>query len=170
MKHGNIHIGLQSLLIFCKFINKKQKKKKENLKIFQFFFAWFTILLYLCNINCLNVKEWKTRVWMKEKSFLFGILKKYPYHVTGLLNGFVGWHIDIFLSLRVFGLLSSLWFPQIFGWYVLRPYSGVCRTRKPSLRPLLIPLAITGYRCLVSLCCYSPAVRIEPATFRWLSP
>ena len=66
-----------------------------------------------------------------------------------------------FLSLRVFGLLSSslLLFPQRFSWYVLRPSSGVCRTREPSqnfeLRPLLnplgspdlIPLAITGYKC-----------------------
>ena len=34
-----------------------------------------------------------------------------------------------FLSLRFFGLLSSslLLFPQRFGWYVLRPFSGVCR-------------------------------------------
>ena len=65
-----------------------------------------------------------------------------------------------FLSLRVFGLLSSslLLFPQRFSRYVLRPSSGVCRTREPSrnfeLRPLLnprvspvlIPLAITGYK------------------------
>ena len=36
-----------------------------------------------------------------------------------------------FLSLRVFGLLSSslLLFPRRFGRYVLRPSSGVCRTR-----------------------------------------
>ena len=66
-----------------------------------------------------------------------------------------------FLSLRVFGLFSSslVLFPQRFGWYVLRLSSGVCRTREPSrnseLRPLLhprgspvlIPLAITGYKC-----------------------
>ena len=66
-----------------------------------------------------------------------------------------------FLSLRVFGLLSSslLLFPQRFGRYVLRPSSGVCRTQEPSrnveLRPLLnprgspvlIPLVITGYKC-----------------------
>ena len=39
-----------------------------------------------------------------------------------------------FLSLRVFGLLSSslLLFPQRFGRYVLRPSSGVCRTREPT--------------------------------------
>ena len=38
------------------------------------------------------------------------------------------------LSLRVFGLFSSslLLFPQHFGRYVLRPSSGVCRTREPS--------------------------------------
>ena len=45
----------------------------------------------------------------------------------------------------VFGLLSSslLLFPQRFGRYVIRPSSGVCRTREPSqnfeLRPLLNP-------------------------------
>ena len=68
---------------------------------------------------------------------------------------------DKFLSLRVFGLLSSslLLFPQHFVRYVLRPSSGVYQTREPTqnfkLRPLLnprgspvlIPLAITGYRC-----------------------
>ena len=39
-----------------------------------------------------------------------------------------------FLSLRVFGLLSSslLLFPQRFSRYVLRPSSGVYRTREPS--------------------------------------
>ena len=66
-----------------------------------------------------------------------------------------------FLSLRVFGRLSSslLLFPQRFGRYVLWPSSGVCRTQEPTwdfeLRPLLnsqgspvlIPLAITGYKC-----------------------
>ena len=70
-----------------------------------------------------------------------------------------------FLSIRFFGLLSSflLLFPQRFGRYVLRPSSGVCRTREPSrnfgLRPLLkpwgspvlIPFAITGYKCQVFL-------------------
>ena len=63
--------------------------------------------------------------------------------------------------LRVFGLLSSslFLFPQHFSGYVLWPSSGVCRTREPSrnfeLRPLLnpqgspvlIPLAMTGYKC-----------------------
>ena len=74
--------------------------------------------------------------------------------------GWVFWHINFFLSLRVFGLSSSslLLFPQRFARYVLRPL-GVCRTREPSrsfeLRPLLnprgssvpIPLAIAEYKC-----------------------
>ena len=62
-----------------------------------------------------------------------------------------------FLSFRFFGLLSSSLFPQRSGRYVLRPSSGVRRTREPSrnfeLRPLLkprgspvlIPFAITGH-------------------------
>ena len=50
-----------------------------------------------------------------------------------------------FLSLRIFGLLSSslLLFPQRFGQYVLRRSSGICRTGEPSrnveLRPLMNP-------------------------------
>ena len=68
---------------------------------------------------------------------------------------------NMFLSLRVFGLLSSsiLLFPRCFSQYVLRSSSGVCRTREPTwnleLRPLLnprgspvlIPFTITGYKC-----------------------
>ena len=38
-----------------------------------------------------------------------------------------------FLSLRVFGLLSSsLLFPQRFSRYILRPFSGVCQTWEPT--------------------------------------
>ena len=89
-----------------------------------------------------------------------------------------------FLSLRVFGLLYSslLLFPQRFGRYVLRPSWVVPRTREPTQNfelhpllnpqgsPVLIPFAITGYKCWVFLNCYSPPVRIEAATSRWLSP
>ena len=71
-----------------------------------------------------------------------------------------------FLSLRFFGLSSSslLLFSQRFGRYVLRPSSGVCRTREPSrnfeLRtllkprgsPVLIPFAMTGYKCVKYSC------------------
>ena len=66
-----------------------------------------------------------------------------------------------FLSLMVVGLLSSslLLFPQHFGWYVLRSSSGICRTWESTLNfelcallnprgsPVLIPLAITRYKC-----------------------
>ena len=66
-----------------------------------------------------------------------------------------------FLPLRVFGLLSSslLLFPHLFGRFVLRLSSGVCWTREPTQKfelhpllnpqgsPVLIPLAITGYKC-----------------------
>ena len=46
------------------------------------------------------------------------------------------------LLLRVFGLLSSslLLFLQRFGWYVLRPSSGVCQTREPSRNFEVCPL------------------------------
>ena len=95
--------------------------------------------------------------------------------------------IEIWMTtslLRVFGQLSSslLLFPQRFGRYVFQPSAGACRTREPSRNfelhlllnprgsPVPIPLAITGYKCKVFLYCYSPLVRIEPATSRWLSP
>ena len=73
-----------------------------------------------------------------------GAIQKY----TSIKYELIIWniqHIVTFLSLRVFGLLSSslLLFPQRFSRYVLRPSSGVRRTRKPSrnfeLRPLLTP-------------------------------
>ena len=66
--------------------------------------------------------------------------------------------------------------------YVPQPSSGVsCRTWEPTrnfeLHPLfnpwgllaLIPFNITRYKCWLFLNCYSPAVRIESATSRWLS-
>ncbi len=70
------------------------------------------------------------------------------------------------LSLSVFGLLLSslLLFPQPFGRYILRPSSGVCRTREPSrnfeLRPLsnprglpvLIPLQVLSIPVLLLAC------------------
>ena len=76
-----------------------------------------------------------------------------------------------FISLRVFGLLSSslLLFPQCFGRYVPRPSSGVCRTREPSrnfeLLPLLNPRESSVSHNQVQELSI-PAVRIEPATFR----
>ena len=61
------------------------------------------------------------------------------------------WKIDkkgLFLSLKVFGLLSSsLLFQQRFGQYVLWPYLGVCQTQEPTqnfeLRPLLNVRGVT---------------------------
>ena len=77
------------------------------------------------------------------------------------LSLFIYIYQSIFLSLRVFGLLSSslLLFPQRFGRYNFRPSSDVCRTREPTRNfeqrpllnprgsPVLVPLAITGYKC-----------------------
>ena len=98
------------------------------------------------------------------------------------LSEFLRRSLMIFI-IKAFGLLSSplLLSPQRFGRYVFRPSSGVYRTREPTWNfeprpllnprrsPILIPLAITGYKCKVFLYCYSPAVRIEPATSRWSS-
>ena len=92
--------------------------------------------------------------------FIFSLSFIFTLYPTRTVKS-TSWQVFLFLSLRVFGLLSSsLWlFPQHFGRYVLRPSSGVCRTRELSrnfeLRPLLnprgspvlIPLAITGYKC-----------------------
>ena len=88
-----------------------------------------------------------------------------------------------FLSLRFFRLLSSslLLFPQRFGWYVLRPSSGVCRTLRTFTELQTTSFIETrgGVACSDSVShnrvqalsipvYYSPVVRIEPATFRWL--
>ena len=81
------------------------------------------------------------------------------------------------LWVRVFGLLSSslLLYSQLFVLYVLRPSSGICWTLEPTQEfepcplfnpresPVLIPLNIIKFNGWVFLCCYSPAVRIEPA-------
>ena len=83
-----------------------------------------------------------------------------------------------FLSLRVFELLSSslLLFSQRFGRYVLRPSSGVCRSRELRTTSFIESTGVTfsdpvsqpGTSVKLFLYCYSPAVRIKPATSRRL--
>ena len=64
-----------------------------------------------------------------------------------LLSEFLRQSLMIFI-INVFGLLSLslLLFPQRFGWYVLRPSSGVCQTRESTrnfeLRLLLNPRGV----------------------------
>ena len=83
--------------------------------------------------------------------------------------------INFLLSLRVFGLLSSsLLFPQCFGRYVLRPSSGACQTREPSQNfelhpllnprrlPVLIPLAITGYKYSCTVTRLQSELNLQP--------
>ena len=92
--------------------------------------------------------------------------------------------VSIFLSFRVFGILSSslLLYSQRFGRCVFRPSADVsCRSQKPTRsfwpRPLFYPLGslalilltITGDKCKAFMYCYSLSVGIEPATSRWLS-
>ena len=74
----------------------------------------------------------------------YGIIqKKKEYLIKYEYDQCIKEFFFIFLSLSVFGLLSSslLLFPQSFGRYVIRPSSGVGRTQEPSrnfeLRPLL---------------------------------
>ena len=58
-----------------------------------------------------------------------------------------------FLSLRVFGLLSSslLLFPQRFGRYILQPSSGVCRSQEPSQKNLNMSTGKKSYLIVVIL-------------------
>ena len=58
-----------------------------------------------------------------------------------LLSKFLRRRVMI-LSLRAFGPFSSslLLFPQHFGRYVLRPSSGVCQTREPSVVQITIKM------------------------------
>ena len=89
---------------------------------------------------------------------------------------YASWQKSDLLSLRVFGLLSSslLLFSQRFGRYVLRPSSGVRRTQEPTrnfeLRsllnprrsPVLIPLAITGYKYSCIVICLQSGLNLQP--------
>ena len=56
------------------------------------------------------------------------------YFYFHMVSSNTSYLISNILSLRVFGLLSSslLLFPQRFSRYIIRPSSGVCRTREPS--------------------------------------
>ena len=60
-----------------------------------------------------------------------------------------------FLSLRVFGLLSSslLLFPQCFGRYVLRPSSGFCRQKSenPCFQKNITFILISKYVSVLSI-------------------
>ena len=57
-----------------------------------------------------------------------------PFGCMVISHSVAQFTVDLFVSLRVFGLLSSslLLFPQRFGRYVLRHSLGVCQTREPS--------------------------------------
>ena len=122
-----------------------------------------------CDSKCISTLLW-VLLWINNTKFnyipwiwsspvKFGVIDSYQYPKQDgnkfiILKG----PVVAFLSIRFFGLLSSslLLFPQHFGRYILWPSSGVCRepSRNFELRPLLkprgspvlIPLAITGYK------------------------
>ena len=90
----------------------------------------------------------------------------HPFIVKGM--DFETTRLKIFIDFYLLGFSDNCfhlycYFPERFGRYVLRPSSGVCRTREPSrnfeLRRLLnpresltlIPLPITGVQVLVFL-------------------
>ena len=123
-------------------------------------FAWgFCFCSQLYNIKYFNlIQIICTQLYGFKYSYLIQIICtlfydiKYSYLIQIIFTQFYGirysYLIQIictqfFLSLRIFGLLSSslLLFPQHFGRYVLRPSSDVCRTWEPTqnfeLRPLL---------------------------------
>ena len=105
----------------------------SSLKLFSVFWLVFTIMLSR---------------WLSSSSLLLLLLLFVEIVIISCLNFWdeACW----FLSLRVFGLLSSssLLFLQRFGSYVLRPSSGVCQTWEPprnfELRPLLKPRGSTN--------------------------
>ena len=122
-------------------------------KDFPLFFLYFLPfrfwnLLELCNLTVFLMPTWPIK--LQQQQFK---------RIVQIFWDKTCW----FLSLRFFGLLSSLLFPQCFGRYVLRTSSGVCRTLEPSRNfelhpllkprgsPVLIPFAITGYKCYVFL-------------------
>ena len=141
-----------------------------------------TLILNFCgliwfNFGCIAY-QLLVNVWLQSWPFIFSTLhcnQTFLIKISSfVLYNFLFTHSNMvisclnfsdeawwFLSLRVFGLLPSslLLFPQCFGWYVLLPSLGVCRTWEPTwnfeLHPLLnprrssvlIPFAITGCKC-----------------------
>ena len=98
-------------------------------------------------VKIIYVPNIRSSFCYKLKSHLINLASAvlFTYNFTSLFEFLRRSLMIFFLSLRVFELLSSslLLFPQRFGRYVLRPSSGVCRTREPTrnfeLRPLLNP-------------------------------
>ena len=104
--------------------------------------------------------------------------KTIPRHHLDLVNW--SWNATSSVSCYIPGFRTTLLlYSQRFSRIVLRLSSGVsCRNRKPTRnfkqRPLFnprgsLPLILLTLTGLVFLYCYSPAVRIEPATSRRLS-
>ena len=135
------HLALNNLQWFI-YKKKKKKKKTPNHTYLIYMHKKESVLDHLQRLIC-------HRNQLKQVIYLIHIYKSIRHQMT-----FNGWYVvkpnqtkpnHIFLSLRVFGQLSSslLLFPQSFGRYVLRPSSVVCRTREPTqnfeLRPLLNP-------------------------------
>ena len=88
--------------------------------------------------------RWIISTYITKPSYRRNLLKRDHTHTNGPIEYEKYWNRCIwFLSLSVFGLLSSSLFPQRFRRYVLRPFSCVCRTREPTrnfeLRPWLNP-------------------------------
>ena len=94
-------------------------------------------------MNYVKIKEFKSNTPLCLTLFVHLGIYIYIYMTKKCESGQI--KHNGFLSLRVFGLVSSslLLFPQRFGQYILRPSSSVYRTREPSrnfeLRPLLKP-------------------------------
>ena len=92
--------------------------------------------------SLLNTQHYKVRIKGKAEQSREGVAPSHTPWCSSYRKGSLrvtldyGRQLYLFLSLRVFGLLSSslLLLPQRFGRYVLRPSSGVWRTREPSSR------------------------------------
>ena len=143
----------------------QQNSRSVNDNIYIYIYIYIVHLysvVFLFFFRSKKSDEWisglKWQIFVQHITYwVIGVIR----HYKSKARSAVITNITIFLSLSFFGLLSSslLLFPQRFGRYVLRPSSGVCRTREPSrnfeIRPLLkppewpvlIPLAITGYKC-----------------------
>ena len=120
-------------------LDKEQRKKK--LVVCGSFFLSIILHKFFIFINLSNSQSIVALFRCHAFSFQYVCFERSR-------GGVVGNMLDcdiIFLSLRVFRLLSSslLLFPQRFGRYVLRPSSGVCRTQEPT--PITVTLCSLSF-------------------------
>ena len=155
MKHSSSNFLEQVHNTFYAFLNRINIKVK-HLQLHPGFEFWLPISSIMMNM----------RPYFYHKGFSDYCLHLYCYFYDISAGGHISWNVVEITTKTIAqkpffrGLSNSVTFTK----FELHPLFN------PQWSPVLIQLAITGYKFQVFLYCYSPAVRIKPATSRWLSP